>query len=115
MNPAQIGFSSGLQEGIPMSWFAKLFGKDNAEKPTINSIHLDTSGWQLQQQSKNAIAWMSEDDVVIAVNLTKHLSGLPSMEDLTAVRTFCRQLATGGGKVGGIVYADTIQLQGSSA
>jgi hypothetical protein len=96
-----------------MSWFANLFKK--ADTPTINSIQLDTSGWKLQEQSKKTIMWMSEDQVVISPTIIKYFFGLPPMTDLAGIRDFCRQLPEGGGKVGGIVFADLIQLQGVPA
>lgn len=100
-----------------MNWFSKLLRKKfvRAETPTISSIQFDTSAWKLQKRSKRNIFWVNDDGDALSLHLVNNLSGLPAFSDLIGLRSFCRQLATGDGKVGGIVSVDVIEMQGIPA
>src|SRR5437016_340034 len=96
-----------------MNLLNKLFRNKyaKAEIPTINSIQFNTSAWKPERHSRKNKVWLNEAGDVLSLNLVKDLTDIPSFSDLAGIRNFCRQLATGGGKVGGIISVDIVKLQ----
>jgi len=100
-----------------MNWFANLFRKRSieGEEPSIDSIRFDTSAWELRERTETKMFWVNKGGDALSFVFVQEQNDLPALSDIGGLRDYARETATSDGKVGGIVSAEVVEMQGLPA